>query len=130
MTHNCKALSFLHMYHKWELLAIEYVKGIGGSTLIFTSWFYFIKFYLSYQTFLTAWKNWSLISRIFFLNFLVTSIGSLWKAQTKNAKKDHFTKNLSPPSFFYQSSSNFHRKCIIKKKQPIFLVFFILNFIF
>ena len=42
------------------------------------------------------------------------TIGSLWKAQTKIAKKDNFTKNLSPPSFFKQSSSNFYRKCIIK----------------
>ena len=85
----------------------------GGSTLIFTSWSYFIEFYLSYQTFLTAWKNLKKNSR-YERSKLVTSIGSLWKAQTKNAKIDHFTKNLSPPSFFNQSSSNFHKKCIVK----------------
>ena len=47
------------------------------------------------------------------------TIGSLWKAQTKNAKIDHFTKNLSSPSFFKQLSSNFHKKSIIELKKKI-----------
>ena len=44
---------------------------------------------------------------------LEETIGSLWMAQTKNAKKDNLYKNLSL-SFFEQPSSNFHRKSIIK----------------
>ena len=35
------------------------------------------------------------------------TIGSLWEAQTKSAKIDYFTKNLSPPRFFEISTSNF-----------------------
>ena len=33
--------------------------------------------------------------------------GSLWEAQTKTAKKDYFTKILSPPRFFEINTSNF-----------------------
>ena len=33
--------------------------------------------------------------------------GSLWEAQTKTAKKDYFTKILSPPRFFELDTSNF-----------------------
>ena len=36
-----------------------------------------------------------------------SSIGSLWKAQTKMAKIDYFVKNIPPPTVFKQSSSNF-----------------------
>ena len=38
---------------------------------------------------------------------LETTIGSLWEAQTKTAKIDYFTKNLSPPTFFEINTSNF-----------------------
>ena len=38
---------------------------------------------------------------------LETTIGSLWEAQTKTAKIDYFTKNLSPPRFFEINTSNF-----------------------
>ena len=33
--------------------------------------------------------------------------GSLWEAQNKTAKKDYFTKILSPPRFFEINTSNF-----------------------
>ena len=33
--------------------------------------------------------------------------GSLWEAQTKTPKVDYFTKNLSPPTFFEITTSNF-----------------------
>ena len=33
--------------------------------------------------------------------------GSLWEAQTKTAKIDYFTKNLSPPTFLEKNNSNF-----------------------
>ena len=33
--------------------------------------------------------------------------GTLWEAQTKTAKKDYFTKILSPPRFFEINTSNF-----------------------
>ena len=33
--------------------------------------------------------------------------GFLWEAQTKTAKKDYFTKILSPPRFFGINTSNF-----------------------
>ena len=33
--------------------------------------------------------------------------GFLWEAQTKTAKKDYFTKILSPPRFFEINTSNF-----------------------
>ena len=32
---------------------------------------------------------------------------SLWEGQTKTAKKDYFTKKLSPPTFFKMTISNF-----------------------
>ena len=35
-----------------------------------------------------------------------TTTGSLWEAQTKTAKKDYFTKNLSSPMFFEINISN------------------------
>ena len=35
------------------------------------------------------------------------TIGSLWEAQTKTAKIDYFTKNLSSPTFFDITTSNF-----------------------
>ena len=34
-------------------------------------------------------------------------IGSLWEVQTKTAKKDYYTKNLSHPTFFEITTSNF-----------------------
>ena len=34
--------------------------------------------------------------------------GSLWEAQTKTAKKEFFTKNLSSPKFFEINTSNFN----------------------
>ena len=33
--------------------------------------------------------------------------GTLWEAQTKTAKKDYFTKILSPPRFLELETSNF-----------------------
>ena len=42
------------------------------------------------------------------------SIVSLWKAQTKNAKKGYFIKNISSPLYFKQPSSKFHRNSITK----------------
>ena len=33
--------------------------------------------------------------------------GSLWEAQTKTAKIDYFTKNLSPPRIFEVNTSYF-----------------------
>ena len=38
---------------------------------------------------------------------LETTTSSLWETQTKTAKKDYFTKNLSPPTFFEINTSNF-----------------------
>ena len=38
----------------------------------------------------------------------VSSIVSLWNAQTKNAKKDNFSKNISSPTVLKQNSLNFH----------------------
>ena len=38
---------------------------------------------------------------------LESSMGSLWKPQTKKAKKDYFIENISPPTVFKQSYSNF-----------------------
>ena len=38
---------------------------------------------------------------------LEAKIGSLWEAQTKTAKIDYYTKNLSPPLFFEINTSNF-----------------------
>ena len=38
---------------------------------------------------------------------LEATIGSLWEAQTKTAKKNYFTKILSPPRFFEINTSNF-----------------------
>ena len=35
------------------------------------------------------------------------TIGSLWKAQTKTAKIDYFTKNLSSPTYFEITTSKF-----------------------
>ena len=35
------------------------------------------------------------------------TIGSLWEAQTKTAKIDYFTKNLSSPTFFEITTSKF-----------------------
>ena len=35
------------------------------------------------------------------------TIGFLWEAQTKTAKLDYFTKNLSPPRFFDINTLNF-----------------------
>ena len=35
--------------------------------------------------------------------------GTLWEAQTKTAKKDYFTKNLSSPRFFEINTSNFQK---------------------
>ena len=35
------------------------------------------------------------------------TIGSLWEAQTKTAKIDYFTKNLSSPTFFEITTLNF-----------------------
>ena len=32
---------------------------------------------------------------------------SLWEAQTRTAKIDYFTKNISPPRFFEINTSNF-----------------------
>ena len=43
---------------------------------------------------------------------LATTIGSLWKAQTKIAKKDYLTKNLSSPTY-------------LKLKPQIFRFFFL-----
>ena len=37
------------------------------------------------------------------------TIGSLWEAQTKSAKIDYFTKNLSPPRFLEINTSNFQQ---------------------
>ena len=41
------------------------------------------------------------------------TLGSLWEAQTKTAKKDFFTKNLSFPMFFEINTSTF-RKCSVQ----------------
>ena len=35
------------------------------------------------------------------------TIGSFWNAQTKTAKKDYFTKNLSCPTLFEINTLNF-----------------------
>ena len=50
--------------------------------------------------------------------------GILWEAQTKTAKIDHFTKNLSSPRFFKINTSNFQeilldifKKCCWKEKK-------------
>ena len=40
---------------------------------------------------------------------LEATIGSLWEVQTKTAKKDYFTKILSPPRFFEINTSNFKK---------------------
>ena len=40
-------------------------------------------------------------------SMLEATIGSLWEAQTKIAKKDYFTKILSPPRFFEINTSIF-----------------------
>ena len=40
--------------------------------------------------------------------------GSLWEGKTKTAEKDYFIQNLSPPTFFKQSSSNFHSLIFIQ----------------
>ena len=37
------------------------------------------------------------------------TVGSLWEAQTKTAKIDYFTKNLSSPTFFEITTSNFQK---------------------
>ena len=42
-----------------------------------------------------------------------SSIGSVWKAQTKKAKKDNFIQNLSP-TVFEQYSSNFNSLIFMK----------------
>ena len=36
-----------------------------------------------------------------------STTGSLWEAETKIVKKDYFTKNLSPLTFFKINTSNF-----------------------
>ena len=38
---------------------------------------------------------------------LFTPTDFLWEAQTKTAKKDYFTKIISPPRFFEINTSNF-----------------------
>ena len=38
---------------------------------------------------------------------LKTTTGFLWEAQTKTAKIDYFTKNLSSPMFFETNTSKF-----------------------
>ena len=43
-----------------------------------------------------------------------SSIGSLWKAQTKNTKIDYFFKNISPPTVFKQLFSNLHSLIFIQ----------------
>ena len=48
---------------------------------------------------------------------LEPSIGSSWEVQTKRAKIDYFTKNLSPPSVFEQSFQNFLTVILICSKQ-------------
>ena len=51
------------------------------------------------------------------------TIGSLWEAQTKTAKIDYFTKNLSSTTFFEITTSNFQE--MFQEKT----VFFCLSFI-
>ena len=40
--------------------------------------------------------------------------GSLWEGKTKTGKKNYFIQNLPPPTFFKQSSSNFHSLIFIQ----------------
>ena len=57
--------------------------------------------------------------------------GTLWEAQTKTAKKDYFTKNLFPTTFFEINTSNFQEMLLdifkkfcrkkLKKKQKKFI---------
>ena len=54
----------------------------------------------------TDFKNSKLLLRYSRSKFDATT-GSLWEAQTKTAKIDYFTKNLSPPRFFQINTSNF-----------------------
>ena len=75
-------------------------KGIRGKAL-------FLQVDLSYQIIFTAYYilKW-------FLTYQgsksETSIGSLWKAQTKKALKDYFIENISLLTVLKQYSSNFH----------------------
>ena len=48
------------------------------------------------------------------------TIGSLWEAQTKTAKIDYFTENLSSPSFFEITTSNFQEMFLENSVGKIF----------
>ena len=50
--------------------------------------------------------------------------GSLWEAQTKTAKKNYFTKILSPPRFFEINTSNFQEMFLDIFKNCVKKIFF------
>ena len=56
--------------------------------------------------FFTDFKN-SKLLLIYSRSNSETKTSSLWEAQTKTAKIDYFSKNLSPPTFFQINTSNF-----------------------
>ena len=63
-------------------------------------------------------KNWFILQvQKYFLIFSQSkseaTIGSLWKAQTKTAKKDYFTKHLSTCRFFEICTSNFNELFLV-----------------